>query len=506
MPADPTRPPPPPPPPALPRRPLVFLDRSELRRRELQREIRTGPRYLLLALLAHAAFFVWWATRPFTPPPLPREEALRAALDEPPPETLPAPEPTPPPELPPDVLPPDAMLVDAPVETEASTLPDLEPRSAVDILGLGGGAGGGGAGRRSALAGTGAELVTPVPGGSGFHLFVDELRARGLDVVFLVDATASMDRFIALARATIDGIIADLATVVPDLRLGIVAYRDVGDPWITRKADLTDNRYDIHNFLLDLTADGGGDFPEAVQEGLRVAIQELSWRPESRRVLILVGDAPPHQEDENAAQSLVRGFARDRQAALSVLYTGGSGLLAQSERDAATRAVFERLVRTGGGLLAELGDSHGDLQERILDASFGTEWSTEIRGLLAGRSADRRARIVRGKVAERDLDWLRLHLGDDPPHPAVVDGCVELFDRGVAQRALSLLSDESHSLALRSAALFVLKKSVAPGVELDLTQPLAAQEQAMARLRREVERLSGGPTPPVPPPPPPPGG
>jgi hypothetical protein len=282
----------------------------------------------------------------------------------------------------------------------------------------------------------------------------------------------------------------------------MVAYRDVSDAWVTRKADLTDNRYAIHNFLLDLQADGGGDFPEAVDEGLRVAIHELGWRPDSRRVLILVGDAPPHEEDENAALSLVRGFAREKHAALSVLFTGGSGLVAQSERDAATRGIFERMVRTGGGLLAELGGSDDDLQSRILDASFGTEWSTEIRGLLAGRSADRRARIVRDKVEDRDVAWLVLHLGDDPPHPAVVDGCAALFDRAVALRALMLLTDETRSVDSRSAALFLLKKRAAPGVQVDVTRPLAGQPEAMARLRREVESLGGSTVPPPPPPPP----
>ncbi len=290
MPADPAQTPPPPPP--RPRRELVFVGRRELRRRELLRDIRTGPRYLIAALLAHAALYAWWATRPFTPPEPPRESRVSARMDEPPTEVLPPREATPPPELPREVPPPDE-LVDNPVEVETSALPDLEPRPSLDMLGLGGGAGGGG-GRRSALAATGIELVTAGPGGDGFHLFVDDLRSRGLDVVFVVDATASMDKFIVLARATIDEIIADLATVVPDLRLGMVAYRDSADSWTTRKADLTDNRYAIHNFLLDLQADGGGDFEEAVDEGLRVAIDELAWRPESRHALILVGDAPPH--------------------------------------------------------------------------------------------------------------------------------------------------------------------------------------------------------------------
>jgi hypothetical protein len=43
-----------------------------------------------------------------------------------------------------------------------------------------------------------------------------------------------------------------------------------------------------------LRASGGGDAPEAVYDGLYAACDELSWRAHSRRIAVLVGDAPPH--------------------------------------------------------------------------------------------------------------------------------------------------------------------------------------------------------------------
>jgi Mg-chelatase subunit ChlD len=452
--------------------------------------------------VVHAALFVWWSLQPAAPVlPEPPRQMRTETLEEvqPPPEL---PEVLPPPELPPDVLLPDEdLLVDEPLDRDASPS-EWDPRPATDALGLGG-AGGGGGGRRSGASGDPVELVSSGPGASGFHLFVDDLRGRGLDVVFVVDCTASMDKFIAQARATIDDIIADLSTVVPDLRVGLVAYRDRQDLWLTRLSDLTDNRYVIHNFLLDLQADGGGDFEEAVEEGLRVAIKDLSWRPDARRVLLLVGDAPAHAADEPAVLSLVRGFARERDAALSVLYTGGTGVAGLAERDKHAREFFTGVVRAGGGQLFELGEARSDLQAQMLDASFGTEWRDEIRALLSTRTADTKTRIVRQKVRAGDRAWLLGRLDEDPPHPAVVDGCVELFDASVARRALELLADETRPRTLRAAALYVLRKKAAPDVSLDVARPLAEQLDQLARLRRAVDRLEPAPGSRAPPPPPP---
>jgi HAMP domain-containing protein len=488
---------------AVARRPVVAMDRRERQRRERLAELKRAPRYLVAALVAHAAFFVWWALRPATPVTEPPPRHLQSEMIEEAPPPPPPTEEVPPPEVPKHLPPPDEdVQVDATMDDDPS-LSEWDPRPSSDALGLGG-AGGGGGGRRPGRGSEPVELVSAGPGASGFRLFVDDLRGRGLDVAFVVDCTASMEKFIVQARATIDDIIADLSAVVPDLRVGLVGYRDRQDLWLTRLSDLTDNRYVIHNFLLDLQADGGGDFEEAVEEGLRVAVKDLTWRPEARRVLLLVGDAPAHSSDEPAVMSLVRGFAREGDAALSALYTGGSGTVGLAERDRNAREFFTAVVRAGGGQLFELGEARSDLQAQMLDASFGAEWRDEIRALLSTRTADTKTRIVRQKVRSGDRAWLLEHLDEDPPHPAVVDGCVELFDAGVARRALELLADETRPRTLRAAALYVLRKKAAPDVSLDVARPLAEQLDQLARLRREVDRLgaaAGSRTPPPPPPP-----
>jgi Mg-chelatase subunit ChlD len=480
------------------------MGRLERERALRRKAILRSPLYLAVAAAVHVALIAWLWTFGARHDGEPEDRLLRASVS----DDVPADELLEPLPEPPELQPPEPEIVD-PVVVDDAQVDELDPRddrspaSTTALLGVGG-SGGGGGGRRSGLA-IGATELDIGSGSAPFRAFVDDLRARGLDVVFVVDATASMDRFIQRARATIDDIIADLSAVVPDLRLGIVAYRDRSDDWLTRSVDLTDDRYRIHNFLSDLQAAGGGDFEEAVDEGLRVAAGELAWRDGTRRVLILVGDAPPHEDDEGDTLQLVRAFARSAQSAVSVLFTTADAEGRPTERQAKARASMEKIARAGGGILSGL-DEGVNLRDRILDASFGTEWIDEIRALVSRQRDDRRQRIVASKVKAGDVKWLLRYLPELPVHPSIVDGCIQLFDRRVADRALDLLLDEARPPAVRSVALYILKRAVAPDVALDVELPLADQERAVSRIRREVERIAPVPGAPPPRPPPRPGG
>ena len=99
-----------------------------------------------------------------------------------------------------------------------------------------------------------------------------------LDVVFLLDATGSMGDEIGAVKEKIREMISEIALgdPVPDVRFGIVAYRDRGDDYVTRTFDLTRNIDRIVDNLGEIEANGGGDYPESFNEGLHVAVQELN--------------------------------------------------------------------------------------------------------------------------------------------------------------------------------------------------------------------------------------
>jgi hypothetical protein len=126
-------------------------------------------------------------------------------------------------------------------------------------------------------------------------------RPVALDVLFLIDTTGSMEDEIAKLKASILEISAqiDALPARPDVRFGMVTYRDRGDAYVTRVNEFT---RDVHAFQAELEkvrARGGGDYPESLNEALHRAIWDVAWREEEAvRLIFLVADAPPHLDYE----------------------------------------------------------------------------------------------------------------------------------------------------------------------------------------------------------------
>ncbi|MHC2623275.1 hypothetical protein ACVIW2_005307 [Bradyrhizobium huanghuaihaiense] len=121
-----------------------------------------------------------------------------------------------------------------------------------------------------------------------------------VEVAFVLDTTGSMARLIEGAKRKIWSIATTIVDSNPDadIRMGLVAYRDIGDDYVTSKIELTRDIQDLYANLLELKARGGGDWPESVNEALDVAVNKLQWTTGSdvRHIVFLVGDAPPHMD------------------------------------------------------------------------------------------------------------------------------------------------------------------------------------------------------------------
>lgn len=120
-----------------------------------------------------------------------------------------------------------------------------------------------------------------------------------VDVAFVVDATGSMQDEIDYMKAELNNIIVRIKDSLSgkNLNLGCVFYRDHGDAYLTKKSDLNRDIQATVNFIGENNADGGGDFPEAVDEALNTAINHLSWKPAAAaRMIFLILDAPPHDD------------------------------------------------------------------------------------------------------------------------------------------------------------------------------------------------------------------
>ena len=126
-----------------------------------------------------------------------------------------------------------------------------------------------------------------------------------IDVVFVLDTTGSMADLIQTAKEKIWSIATTMASAqqTPDIRIGLVAYRDRTDAYVTKIVDLSDDLDSVYATLMDFAADGGGDTPESVNKALSDAVHQMSWSEQDQayKVIFLVGDAPPHM-DYNEAQ------------------------------------------------------------------------------------------------------------------------------------------------------------------------------------------------------------
>lgn len=80
--------------------------------------------------------------------------------------------------------------------------------------------------------------------------------------------------------------------------MGLVAFRDRGDAYVTRVVDLSSDLDTMYASLMDFRAEGGGDTPESVNQALHDAVQKISWSQDAGtyRVIFLVGDSPPHMD------------------------------------------------------------------------------------------------------------------------------------------------------------------------------------------------------------------
>lgn len=187
--------------------------------------------------------------------------------------------------------------------------------------------------RETALGAVGASVVQPPS------------QQPQIDVVFALDTTGSMGGLIEGAKQKIWSIASAMADGKPSprIRIGLVAYRDRGDAYITQRMDLTDDIDRVYARLQALQAGGGGDGPESVNQALEEAVSQMSWSPgdDVYKVVFLVGDAPPHmdyQDDTKYRDSVER--ARENGITINTVQCG-------SQPD--TRTIWTEIAMQGAG-------------------------------------------------------------------------------------------------------------------------------------------------------------
>lgn len=189
----------------------------------------------------------------------------------------------------------------------------------------------------TAAPGDTVAIESPTPGGA--------VAPVPLDVLFLLDATGSMGDEIDRLKQSIDLVADRLAALeaAPDLRFAMTLYRDEGDDFVTATHDFTSDVVAFRQALSEVVADGGGDYPEALDEGLAEALAVPSWRDAANTVqlVFLIADAPPQvgrQVETPYPASVVEAVARGVK-----IFP-----VASSESDDQAEAVFRQIAQATG--------------------------------------------------------------------------------------------------------------------------------------------------------------
>ncbi len=284
---------------------------------------------------------------------------------------------------------------------------DLGARFASAGAGAGGLGTGGGGGNGIGLASLGISLD------SAFGKYVGSLRKVGLDVAIVVDATGSMQNVIDDLKRRLDDLVFTMQRLVPGARIGAVAYRDRDDdnvataprqsePYVVKWTDLTFTSGKVKNFLDGIVAEGGGDWEEAVKDGLDAAIHQLKWRDDAKKVIILVGSSPPHEKDIPAIRNLVSEW----HARGGVVSTIDVSLRLHEEHERKLHRwlygdelkevsplpdfykqlqdSFADISRMGGGQAIALGQDQAMVRYLLVQA-FGPQWEKDVSRVARNR-------------------------------------------------------------------------------------------------------------------------
>ena len=176
-----------------------------------------------------------------------------------------------------------------------------------------------------------------------------------IEVAFVLDTTSSMTGLIEGAKRKIWTIARQMVSgrPSPSIKLGLIGYRDIGDEYVTRTFDLTNDVDAIYGHLVAFNAVGGGDRPESVNQALHEAITKLSWSKDATtlKIVFLVGDAPPHMDyPSDVKYPEIIQLAKRGGIVINTIQCGGDALTTQIWREIAGMAngAYVQIPQSGG--------------------------------------------------------------------------------------------------------------------------------------------------------------
>ena len=204
-------------------------------------------------------------------------------------------------------------------------------------------------------------------GSEEFGKMISRLQKDGLDIVIVFDSSGSMKGELDQVKSKIQRIGGALTQMIRKTRIGICTYRDKGDDYIVKGLPLTSNIGQIVTYLNTINAKGGGDLPEAVDEGLRWAIQNNTFNRSARKVILVFGDAPPHANKSITCQKWASDFRNKQRGIVSTVTCRSTQKLEE----------FVAIAQIGGGE-SFLTSNEREIMKQLMILVFGSQHRSKV--------------------------------------------------------------------------------------------------------------------------------
>jgi hypothetical protein len=233
------------------------------------------------------------------------------------------------------------------------------------------------------------------------------VRRPRIEVCLCLDTTASMTGLLDAVRRTFWSICNRIldAWPRPDIKVALVAFRDRGDDYVTRVHDLHEDLDGVYADLRTFVAAGGGDTPESVNQALHDAVNKVGWSKDSntKRIIFLVGDAPPHMDySDDVKYPVTCAKARRKGIVINTVQAG---------TDAECARYWKEIAQQGRGMYRAVPLAGGV-------PSIRTPFDSRLREI--NRELVRNT-IVFGGAARREFDQKNLKIAADLPAEVAAD-------------------------------------------------------------------------------------
>jgi Mg-chelatase subunit ChlD len=255
-----------------------------------------------------------------------------------------------------------------------------------------------------------------------------EVRAIPLDILFILDTTGSMGEEIERLKTTIELINLNLAALSskPQVRFGMVLYRDRGDDYLTDVVPFTGDLDRFQTALSRVAADGGGDDPEDLQTALREAVK-MSWNRNGIRLAFIITDAAPHL-DYGQQYTYVDAVHDGRETGIKLFSVGTGGLDLAGEyvlRQISQYSAAKYIFLTYG----ETGESEGG-EPGSVSHHTGANYQTDKLEAIIIRFAKEELANVLGQPLEGEEDYFQATRVETEEREETLD---KLFTMAVSQ-------------------------------------------------------------------------